>query len=181
MREVMRTLFKSDFFKQARFAKVKSPTELVMGVLKLVGTHRTVDPDLMKYADVTALMGQELLNPPTVEGWHTGREWIDGGTMNERVNFAVDEVSDASKPGIRETVDRIEADAPVSPDGLVDRCLELAGRLEVGEDTRTALRAHAEVRRRYRLRIGRRAGSEQRRSVMSLMRLIVSTTEYQFA
>ena len=99
MREVMRTLFKSDFFKRARFAKVKSPTELVMGVLKLVGTYRTLDPDLMKYADVTALMGQELLNPPTVEGWHTGREWIDGGTMNERVNFAVNEVSDASQAG----------------------------------------------------------------------------------
>ena len=176
----MRTLFKSDFFKRARFAKVKSPTELVMGVLKLVGTYRTLDPDLMKYADVTALMGQELLNPPTVEGWHTGREWIDGGTMNERVNFAVNEVSDASKPGISETVDRIEADSPVSPEGLVDRCLELAGRLEVGDDTRAALRTHAEsgVDLDFASDEGRERAEER---VVSLMRLIVSTTEYQFA
>jgi len=180
MREVMRTLFKSDFFKQARFAKVKSPTELVMGVLKLVGTYRSLDPDLMKYADVTALMGQELLNPPTVEGWHTGREWIDGGTMNERVNFAVDEVSDATKPGIRETVDQMEADAPVSADGLVDRCLELAGRLEVGEDTRTALRAHAGAGGDLDFDSDDdRERAEER--VVNLMRLIVSTTEYQFA
>ena len=179
MREVMRTLFKSDFFKQARFAKVKSPTELVMGVLKLVGTYRTLDPDLMKYADVTALMGQELLNPPTVEGWHTGREWIDGGTMNERVNFAVGEVSDASKPGIRETVDRIGADPPDSADVLVDHCLELAGRLEVGEDTRAALRTHAEA---GGLDFGTDEGRERTEErVVSLMRLIVSTTEYQFA
>ncbi len=180
MREVMRTLFKSDFFKQARFAKVKSPTELVMGVLKLVGTYRTLDPDLMKYASVTELMGQDLLNPPTVEGWHTGREWIDGGTMNERVNFAVNEVSDASKPGISETVDQIEADAPVSPDSLVDRCLELAGRLEVGEDTRAALRVHAESGGDldFATDEGRERVEER---VVSLMRLIVSTTEYQFA
>ena len=180
MREVMRTLFKSDFFKQARFAKVKSPTELVMGVIKLVGTHRTLEPDLMKYSSVTELMGQDLLNPPTVEGWHTGREWIDGGTMNERVNFAVDEVSDASKPGIRETVDQISADAQVSADGLVDRCLELAGRLEVGEDTRTALRYHAESGGDldFTSDEGRERAEER---VVSLMRLIVSTTEYQFA
>ena len=180
MREVMRTLFKSDFFKQARFAKVKSPTELVMGVLKLVGTYRTLEPDLMKYSSVTELMGQDLLNPPTVEGWHTGREWIDGGTMNERVNFAVDEVSDPSKPGIRETVDQMEADAPVSPDSLVDRCLELAGRLEVGDDTRTALRQHAESGGKidFAADEGRERAEER---VVSLMRLIVSTTEYQFA
>ena len=180
MREVMRTLFKSDFFKQARFAKVKSPTELVMGVIKLVGTHRTLEPDLMKYSSVTELMGQDLLNPPTVEGWHTGREWIDGGTMNERVNFAVDEVSDASKPGIRETVDQLEADAQVSADSLVARCLELAGRLEVGEDTRAALRMHAKSGGAldFASDEGREEAEER---VVSLMRLIVSTTEYQFA
>ncbi|GIT44037.1 MAG: hypothetical protein Ct9H300mP11_19730 [Chloroflexota bacterium] len=35
-------------------------------------------------------MGMDLMNPPTVEGWHTGREWIDSGTLVERINFASD-------------------------------------------------------------------------------------------
>ena len=33
-------------------------------------------------------MGQDLMNPPSVEGWHTGKEWIDTGILVERINFA---------------------------------------------------------------------------------------------
>ena len=44
-------------------------------------------------------MGQDLLDPPSVEGWHTGKEWIDGGTLTERINFAVSQISDLDKPG----------------------------------------------------------------------------------
>ena len=51
MRHILRTLFSSDFFKAARFKKVKSPTELITGVLKLVGTNRTPVPGMPQYAD----------------------------------------------------------------------------------------------------------------------------------
>ena len=37
---MLRILFNSDFFKDARFTKVKSPAELVAGTIKLAGTHR---------------------------------------------------------------------------------------------------------------------------------------------
>ena len=40
-------------------------------------------------------MGQELMNPPSVEGWHTGKEWIDTGILVERVNFAAEQVGDS--------------------------------------------------------------------------------------
>ena len=102
-------LFNSDLFKAARSRKVKSPVELVTGVTKLVGTFRDPDPDIRQYAGVTTQMGQQLMNPPSVEGWHTGKEWIDSGTINERVNFAVDEVSEASKPGVAAIIDAIAA------------------------------------------------------------------------
>ena len=49
-------------------------------------------------------MGQEILNPPSVEGWHTGKEWIDGGTLVRRINFIADYVGDLSQPGIQELV-----------------------------------------------------------------------------
>ena len=79
IRSVMRVLFNSEFFKQARFAKVKSPAELVAGVLRLVEDYQEVKPGLMELAMEAKYIGQELLNPPTVEGWHTGKEWIDSG------------------------------------------------------------------------------------------------------
>ena len=37
IRSVLRVLFHSDFFKNARFAKIKSPAELVISTLRLVG------------------------------------------------------------------------------------------------------------------------------------------------
>src|SRR5262245_53359910 len=45
IRAVMRILFNADFFKRARFAKVKSPTELVVGTVRLAGGHRFPDVD----------------------------------------------------------------------------------------------------------------------------------------
>ena len=37
LRSTLRVLFYSDFFKNARFARLKSPAEVVVGTLKLVG------------------------------------------------------------------------------------------------------------------------------------------------
>jgi len=40
VRAMLRVLFNSDFFKDARFARMKSPAELVASVIKLVGTYK---------------------------------------------------------------------------------------------------------------------------------------------
>ena len=131
---------------QARFKKVKSPAELVAGVIKLVGTYRFPDFGIECYSNATNVMGQDLLNPPTVEGWHTGKEWIDGGTLNERVNFAVDEVADLTKPGVKTIIDSISgAIDPLPAEKLVDRCLELAG-AEVGAETRRVQKGARKLR-----------------------------------
>ena len=55
IRAVMRVLFNADFFKQAQFAKVKSPAELVVGTARLAGGHRFPDVD-----DITASAGDWL-------------------------------------------------------------------------------------------------------------------------
>ena len=50
----MRTLFNSDSFKNAMFKKVKSPTELVAGVLKpgrLTGRHTPAPDDRLHPGD----------------------------------------------------------------------------------------------------------------------------------
>ena len=181
IRSILRTLFNSDFFKDARSKKVKSPTELVAGVIKLVGTYRFPQPGLLAYAEATTLMGQALFDPPTVEGWHTGKEWIDGGTLNERVNFAVNEVDDPTKPGVRSIIERLEAQSgPLSPDDFVDRCLELTGPVSVGSETREGLVRYAESGGILGFASEEESDLSASR-IVRMIQLIVASRDYQFA
>ena len=181
MRAILKVLFNSDFFKEARFKRVKSPTELVAGILKLVGTYRFPDLGIESYSGATSVMGQTLLDPPTVEGWHTGREWIDGGTLNERVNFAVNEVGDITKPGVQAIISRLSSNGgAVSPPEFVDRCLDLLGPLEVDGETKNALLRYAESGKD--LRFDSEVQREQSASrVGRMLQLIVASKEYQLA
>ena len=180
IRTMMRVLFNSDFFKGARFRRVKCPAELVAGVVKLVGTHRFPGPGLSAYSAATMAMGQELMNPPTVEGWHTGREWIDGGAMTERINFAVNEVGDPTKPGVAAIIDRLHEGSPLQPEDFVDRCLDLMGPLIVEDVTRRALLEHADSGGPLRFETDSDREESTNRAVR-MLQLIVSTGEFQFA
>ena len=87
IRSMLRVLFNSDSFKSSRFSKVKSPADTVVGTIRLVGDWTSPKPGIKVVFDEMKYMGQELLNLPSGEGWHTGKEWIDGGTLVERINF----------------------------------------------------------------------------------------------
>ena len=181
LRSMLRVLFNADFFKEARFRKVKSPAELVVGTVKLTGAHRFPEPGLLKLYEAASVMGQHLMNPPTVEGWHTGKEWIDGGTLNARVNFAVNEMADLTRPGIQYVVDRLSSEgSPHSPTEFVDRCLELVGPLSVNDGTRSALIKNAESG--GQLAFDTEADMERSSArVGRMLQLIVATREYQLA
>ena len=181
IRSMVRVLFNSDFFKEARFKRVKSPPELVAGTIKLVGAYRSPEPGLTTLDAATAVMGQRLMTPPTVEGWHTGREWIDGGTLNERVNFAVNQVADFTKPGIQSILNRLSAEGrPLSPEEFVDKCLDLVGPLTVGSQTWDALLEYAESG--GELRFGTDADRQESSArVACMLQLIVASIDYQFA
>ena len=69
---MLRTLFNSDFFKRAQFAKVKSPAEMVAGAARQSGGFAFPDVEDIQLALQTGNMGQMLVDPPSVEGWHTG-------------------------------------------------------------------------------------------------------------
>ena len=180
LRVVMRTLLNSDFFKEAQFARVKSPAELVGGAIKLANWPQAPDPAITGWSPATAAMGQKLMDPPSVEGWHTGKEWLDGGTLTERVNFAVEQVMDTSKPGVQSIVARIAAaGSPVEPGAFVDECLDLAGPVHASKDTRRVLEEFAAEE--GPLTFGddeERAASEAR--IGRMLQLVVSSPEYQF-
>ena len=130
-------------------------------------------------ANAVGFMGQQVFNPPSVEGWHTGKEWIDSGALVQRVNFAAEQVGDADMPGVRLILDRLATDeASLSPSGFVDGCLRLMGDIELESDTHEALVQHVAGNGALR------AGSEEDRGrfderATEMMQLIVATPEYQ--
>ena len=174
IRSMLRLMFTSDFFKSqnARFARVKSPAEVVVGTLHLVGDFKFPRTGIMDTALECRYMNQDLLNPPSVEGWHTGREWIDSGSMVERINFVADNLGDATHSGVRTIVDILLAREPDAA-GIVDGCLEMLGWVVLREDNRTALVAQAEQA------LG--DGADVESVVLNALRMIGSTREYQFA
>ena len=138
--EILRTLFNSDWFKNSTFKHLKSPAELVGHTLKISGNLREIKPGILDYVSAITNMGQHLLNPPTVEGWHTGKEWIDGGTLNERVNFAVSEMNDPTKLGIQEIINKIKSsENEITSEHLVDLCIELLGQSNITSKTKNNL------------------------------------------
>jgi hypothetical protein len=121
-------------------------------------------------------MGQDLLNPPSVEGWHVGKEWIDTGILVERINFAAAQVGDVDKPGVRKVIDRLRAQGELTPPQLVDACADLMGPLQFRAATRDALIGFAEKDGNLKLTPGDR-DAEQR--VGAMLSMIVATREFQ--
>ena len=180
MRSVLRVLFNSEFFKSAQFARVKSPAETVVSILRFVGGAEFPGPDIYDSAKQIDNMGQELLNPPSVEGWHTGTEWINSGTLMRRTNFLADMVGDLDRPGVGYVVDSLRARGDLSPEGFVDTCLYLMGPLDVDQDTRQELESHADREGPLRWGTEEESNSSARRAG-EMLQLIVSLRDYQFS
>jgi len=180
IRSVLRTLFNSDYFmgEGARYARVKAPVETVVGAVRMAGSYRQPTLGVNQLASQAFFMGQGLLQPPTVEGWHEGIEWIDSGSLVERVNFAAAELGDPSNPGVRSIADRLARDGGrhQSPEQVVDGCLDLMGPIAVEDDTRDAIIGFAAQFGDVDMDD---EGSTQ--AVANVMRLIASSKEYQLA
>ena len=178
--EMLRFLFKSDFFKseQARYQRVKSPAELVAGVLRLTGEFNRPKVDMNPTNLQSTYMGQWLLNPPSVEGWHWGTEWIDSGALVERVNFASERLGNIESPGVQTLIDRILSDSngELNAEDLVERALDELSVADISEKTRSALVEFAKTQVNQ-LDSGN-AGPEQ---VANVLKLVGATPEFQRA
>ena len=182
IRSMLRVLFNSDAFKNARFARIKSPVETVIGTLRMVGdwTYELgtgPKPGFEFIFDEMKYMGQELLNPPSVEGWHTGKEWIDGGTLVHRINFTADFLGNTQHPGIKNIVDTLSDQGPaISPDDMVDGCLRLLGHYELSDENRRML-----IRRAGKDDVIRTDTQDFPQQVGEMLQMIASTKEYLYA
>ena len=179
IRPVLRVLFNSDFFKKARFTKMRSPAEVVAGTMRLVQDFIFPRFGFYEISLETRYMGQDLLNPPSVEGWHTGKEWIDSGSLVERVNFVADQVGNTNLPGVKTIISRLAAQGTLSPHQFVDGCLDLMGPLEVSQGSYKTLVGHASKDGDLYSSNGKDHIDFTRR-VGEMLQLIAAVPEYQF-
>ena len=182
IRSTLRFIFNSDFFKDesAWFARVKSPAEIVAGTARLTGTHKTMRPGMLSLALECGYQGQELTNPPSVEGWHFGQEWIDTGALIRRVNFMADTLSDPTTPGVDAIINRLAQKHSFTPGELVDACLELLGCVRLGQNTKDEIISHLRADQ-----VIKRGSTEEEREafgrrVTEVLQFIAATREYQF-
>jgi len=180
MRTTLRVLFNSDFFKNSRFERLKNPTEVVVGTLRMVGGAEFPAPGIGDLSRQPSYMGQDLLNPPSVEGWHTGAEWINSGSLMRRVNFTAELVGDVSRPGIRSMVDRLIAKSDISSEQVVAGCLDLMGPLEVNPESLVELNGFVAEGGDFSWDSADNIEKSTVR-VSELLQLIVSLREYQYA
>ncbi len=176
MKAVLKLMFNSEFFKSARFAKIKSPAEVVASTLKLVGTYRTPEPSIPDIGPQAGYMGQSLLDPPSVEGWYTGSEWINSGSLLARINFVADRVADTSLPGVQKIIESMKTEGISTPEQLIESSLEHMGFLEIGEETRQQLMDHAKAEGNMDWTNEEASGVR----VGEMLALVGATTEYQF-
>jgi len=120
------------------------------------------------------------LNPPSVEGWHTGKEWINSGSLMARINFVAEKVGDTSLPGVRAIISRVKAQGAVDPEQLVEKCLDQIGPLEVSAQTKQELAAQAKEWGRLSWDNDASAATADKHTA-EMLQLIAATREYQFA
>jgi hypothetical protein len=88
LKPVLTALFMSDHFHdEANMAAlIKSPVQLVVQAIRSLHTPARDVTALVSAGD---LMGQNILEPPSVKGWDGGRSWINTSTLFVRQNLLV--------------------------------------------------------------------------------------------
>jgi uncharacterized protein (DUF1800 family) len=97
VKSLIRAIMTDEHFYSARAVgtRFKSPVDLCVGTARAIGVQRLERADaarpipfgsLLKVA--TRDMGMALLEPPDVDGWPSGPEWITTATMIKRIGWA---------------------------------------------------------------------------------------------
>ena len=166
IKETLRDLFKSKYFRNENiyYKRIKSPAELVVNSVRLSGGFEIPSEEVYKATISSGLMGQPLLNPTSVEGWQGGEEWINTGSVIERINFCSDVLGNSKKMLVRKILKR----NPQKENLLRISCEEL-GYFELHESTEKELISY----------INDNEFKIDEEYVGILLKLIVSSREFQ--
>ena len=157
--------------------------ELVIGTLRKTGEYQTPvggETGIFTVMEESGFMGQKLLDPPSVEGWHSGEEWISSGSLVERVNFVTSHLGDDTHPGVKEMISKLNSitDKDSDPNSFVEACIDALGLNKIGEDTRIELVNVAREARENRNGEAK-SGKIPQEVIIHMFKLIGSCKEYQ--
>jgi uncharacterized protein (DUF1800 family) len=156
IKELVRAIFTSDeFFSQrARFALVKSPVEIIVGAIRMLGARYNPGTSAREGASnntlaaVSIFLGQELFNPPDVSGWKLNLGWINTSTLLNRFTYAdllvINRPRDLNAPGLWLSHEQLRSFAKKNSKKTVKRLLSTLGPLEVDGEMIATLRTYLE-------------------------------------
>ncbi|MEK6410659.1 MAG: DUF1800 domain-containing protein [Acidobacteriota bacterium] len=156
IKELVSAIFTSDeFFSQrARFALVKSPVEIIVGPIRMLGARYNPGASARGAASnnilpaVSIFLGQELFNPPDVSGWKLNLGWINTSTLLNRFTYAdllaINRTRDLNAPGLWLSQEQLRSLAKKNSKKTVKKLLSILGPLDVGSEMVAALRNYLE-------------------------------------
>jgi uncharacterized protein (DUF1800 family) len=156
IKELVRAIFVSDefFSERARFSLVKTPVELVVGAVRMLGARynpgnfnpRSSSNILAQFA---ALLGQDLFNPPDVAGWRLHLSWINTSWLLNRYTFAdflaINRTVDLNAPGVWMAHEQLKKLTKGNVKKTVNNFLSRLGPLSVDTATIKALRDYLQT------------------------------------
>jgi uncharacterized protein (DUF1800 family) len=164
---VRRLLLSSQFRDPANYYRRYSwPIEFVVRALKEVGSNGFSVNDAL---GPLINMGQQLLEPPDVNGWELGRGWFSSGAMLARMNFAA-QLAANQRFNLRGALRGVE-----TPEDLVARALDRLTPDEYSADSYRALVDYAHAGAAW-------TGSDAQVATKAagIVHLIVGSGDYQF-
>ena len=135
LRPMLENLFLSEEFysDQARGSHIKSPVELLVGTIKMLGIR---DVEYGRIDSACQTTGHALFEPPNVAGWDEGQAWITSKQLLDRYNFVADLIDQRNVDVVGALVGGREFEsADEVVDHLVQRCLVT----DVSNDKRQAM------------------------------------------
>jgi len=175
---VLRVLFNSDFFKNARYQHMKSPAEVVVGTLRLVGGHELPRPGYGELSMNTAYMVRICsTHPPSRVAHRQGvdQQRLPDGPGQLRRGKGWRYVAAGRSRHHRPA----EGSWHVEPRSAGRRLSRPAGPVEVGSDTKQELTAQAKEWGQISWDSDSNAQIADQHSA-EMMQLIAATREYQF-
>jgi uncharacterized protein (DUF1800 family) len=152
---------------RAEYARYSWPAEFVVRAIKETGWNGlSVDAAMTPLVN----MGQQLYEPPDVNGWALGPEWFSTASMLSRMNFASTLMANQ-----RFNLQAASRDHRSSPEAMLDFQLKRFTPAPLSNEVRTALTDYLRQGAVYPLSDAALASKAS-----GLARLLVGSAEYQF-
>ena len=98
----------------------------------------------------------------------------------KRINFCSDMMGDVTRPGVKAIIEKIKAQGDISPEQLVDLCMDELGPLVVDPGAKQELVNHTAKDGDLCWGTEQESSSSEQR-VAGMLQMVVSLREYQYA